>query len=110
MTSLREEAQSYAPPETLNVADLDRVPVDVELKDGEGVDKEGQPFKYKYIEIEGRQYRVAGSVIGGIKAILQKMPNLTHFSVVKQGQGMNTRYTVVPVTDQPQPIKEEKVQ
>ena len=96
MATLRESAMAYEPPQTLNIADLDKIPVDVELKDGEGKDSSGEVFTYKYAEIEGKQYRVAGSVIGGIKAILQKMPMLKFVSVVKQGQGMNTRYTVIP--------------
>ena len=98
MATLREEAMAYQPPQTLNIADLDKIPVDIELKDGEGKDKEGEVFTYKYAEIEGKQYRVAGSIIGGIKAILEKMPDLKFVSVIKQGQGMNTRYQVIPFT------------
>jgi len=96
MATLKEEAQSYEPPTTLNIADLDKIPISLELKDGEGKDKDGEVFKYKYAEVEGKQYRVAGSILGGIKAILKKIPNLTHVQVIKQGQGMNTRYTVIP--------------
>lgn len=96
MATLREAAQAYEPPQTLNIADLDKIPIDIDLKDGSGTRSDGEEFTYKYAEIDGRQYRVAGSIIGGIKAILQKMPSIKHVSVVKQGQGMNTRYTVVP--------------
>lgn len=96
MASLREEAMAYEPQRTFNIADLDKIPIDIELKDGEGKDSNGEVFTYKYAEIETKQYRVAGSIIGGIKAVLQKMPNTKFVSVVKQGQGMNTRYTVVP--------------
>ena len=99
MTTLREAAQAYEPPQTLNIADLDRIPMDLELKDGVGKDKEGQEFKYKFTELEGKQYRVAGSILGGIKAILQKMPGLKFVQVIKQGQGMNTRYQVIPYTE-----------
>jgi len=99
MATLKEEAQAYEPPQTLNIADLEKIPIGLELKDGEGKDKEGKVFKYKYAVVEGRQYRVAGSILGGIKAILAKMPNLTHVSVIKQGAGMNTRYQVIPWTE-----------
>lgn len=98
MATLKEEAQAYEPPQTLNIADLDKIPIDLELKDGIGKDKEGEEFKYKYAVVDGKQYRVAGSILGGIKAILQKMPNLKFVSVIKQGQGMNTRYQVIPYT------------
>ena len=100
---MREEAQAYEPPTTLNIADLDKIPIDLELKDGSGKDKDGEEFKYKYAEIDGKQYRVAGSILGGIKAILQKVPNLQFVQVIKQGQGMNTRYSVIPYTE-PAPI------
>ncbi len=97
MTTLREEALAYEPPQTLNIADLDKVPVDIELKDGSGKTSDGEEFKYKYAVIDGKDYRVAGSIIGGIKALLQKIPDLKHVSVIKQGQGMNTRYQVIPI-------------
>lgn len=100
MASIKEEAMAYEPPQTLNIADLDKVPVDLELFDGEGKDKNGEVFTYKYAKIDGKEYRVAGSVLGGIKAILTKMPQTKFVSVIKQGHGMNTRYQVIPYTDQ----------
>jgi len=109
MATLKQEAMAYEPPQTLNIADLDKIPVDIEVLDGEGKDKEGTVFKYKYGEINGKQYRIAGSILGGIKAILGKMPNLKYVSVIKQGQGMNTRYQVIPYTEQ-QPVQTEKVE
>ena len=99
MATLKETALAYEPPQTLNIADLEKIPVDTELKDGEGKDSEGVVFKYKYAVIEGKNYRVAGSIIGGIKALLQKIPDLKYVSVIKQGQGMNTRYQVIPVNN-----------
>ena len=99
MATIREAAQAYEPPQTLNIADLEKIPIDLELKEGVGKDKEGQEFKYKYAEIDGKQYRVAGSILGGIKAILEKMPSLQFVQVIKQGQGMNTRYQVIPYTE-----------
>jgi len=99
MTTLKEAAMAYVPPQTLNIADMEKIPVNIELKDGKG--KEGTPdeFTYKYVELEGKKYRVAGSIIGGLKALAQKMPNLEFVSVLKQGSGMNTRYQVIPYTD-----------
>ena len=99
MATLKEEAQQYEAPQTLNIADLDKIPIDIELQTATGKNSEGVDFNYKFTEIEGKKYRIAGSIIGGIKAILQKMPKLTHVSVIKQGQGMNTRYTVIPYTE-----------
>jgi len=100
MSTIKESAMAYEPPTTLNIADLEKIPIDLELKDGAGKNKEGEEFKYKYAVIDGKEYRVAGSILGGIKAILQKMPNLKFVQVIKQGEGMNTRYTVIPYTAQ----------
>lgn len=100
MATLKETAKAYVPPQTLNIADLDKIPIDLELKDGSGKSKEGEAFTYKYVEIEKQEYRVAGSILGGIKALLEKMPNLKFVSVLKQGQGLNTRYQVIPFVDQ----------
>ena len=107
MGNIKEEAQTYTAPTTMNIADLDKVAIDIELKDGEGKDKEGAVFKYKYIEVNDVQYRVPGSVLGGIKAVLSKVPNLKFFSVIKQGEGLSTRYQVIPITDT---VQEEKVE
>jgi len=95
MATLKEAAQAYEPPQTLNIADLDKVPVNIEIKDGEGKDRDGEVFKYKYATIDGKDYRIAGSILGGIKAILGKIPNLEFVAVIKQGMGMSTRYQVI---------------
>ena len=99
MTSLKDESKSYEPPQTLNVADLDRVPIDYQLETAVGKDMEGKEFTYKYIEVGGKQYRVPGSVLGGIKALLTKIPTLKFVEVIKSGSGMSTRYQVIPITE-----------
>lgn len=99
MATLKEEAQAYEPPQTLNIADLDKIPIGLEVKDGEGKDKEGEVFKYKYTTIDGKDYRIAGSIIGGIKTLLGKLPSLQYVVVLKSGSGMNTRYQVIPYTE-----------
>ncbi len=97
MATLRESAMAYQPPQTLNIADLEKFSVDIELKDGEGKTKEGEEFKYKFTTIDGKDYRVAGTVIGGLKALLDKKPGIKVVSVIKQGEGMATRYQVIPM-------------
>lgn len=99
MATLKESAMAYEPPTTLNIADLDKIPIALEIFDGEGKNREGEVFKYKYALIDGKEYRIAGSILGGIKALLEKMPQLTHFCVLKTGTGMNTRYQVIPYTE-----------
>ncbi len=104
MASLKDEAISYEPKTTLNIADLNKIPLSLELKDGNAKTKEGEEFTYKYAVIDDKEYRVAGTIIGGIKAILEKMPNLEFVSVLKSGAGRDTRYQVIPYQEPQQPI------
>ena len=97
MGSIKEDAQAYEPKQTHNITELEKISVDLALMDGEGKDQNGEVFKYKFIEVAGKEYRVPGSVIGQLKSILEKKPDLLYFSVMKTGEGMNTRYTVIPM-------------
>jgi hypothetical protein len=97
MASLSEFAKTYEPPKTKNIADLKEVEVTLQLEDRTGKDESGDEFKYKVIVVNGEDYRVPGSVIGSLKAILEKKPTLSKFSVSKVGTGMNTKYTVIPI-------------
>ena len=106
MATLKEEAQAYEPKQTKNIAELEKVQTDLELFDGEGKDKDGNVFKYKYIKVEGIEYRVPGTVLGGIKAIIKKMPYVKFVTVDKEGSGMSTEYHVMPYIEP----TEEKVE
>lgn len=97
MASLIQEALAYEPPKTLNVADLPLVSTDVQIYDREGKDGDGKPFKYKVIELNGEEYRIPGSVLSSLKSILEEKPTLKTFKVKKEGSGLNTKYTVVPI-------------
>jgi hypothetical protein len=96
-TSLKESAKAYEPRQTHNIAELKEVSVELVLLEGKGKDKDGNEFTYSYIEVDGEEYRVPGKVLGDLKAILQKKPTLKTFSVSKQGMGLNTKYTVIPL-------------
>lgn len=97
MSSIKESAKNFTSKQTKNIAELKTVEVDLALLDGKGKDKEGKEFLYKYIEIDGEEYRVPDKVLKDLKAILEKKPSLKTFSVSKQGTGLNTAYTVIPL-------------
>ena len=97
MATLKEEAQAYEPPQTKNIAESEKVSIDMDIKTDHGKGRDGKEFSYKFIEVEGQQYRVPNSVIGGIKALLKKFPTIREISVMKDGEGMNTRYQVIPM-------------
>ena len=97
MAKLNEEALNYEAPKTKNIADLQSVNTDLELHDREGKDQNNEVFRYKVIIVDGEEYRVPGSVLGNLKAILEQNPDLKRFKVTKHGTGMTTKYTVIPL-------------
>ena len=99
MANLREEAQAYEPPQTKNISELESIPVDIAVYEKEFSTKDGKPFTTKMISVKGVEYRLPGSVLESVQAILKKMPNLTHISVVKSGEGLGTKYQVVPIIE-----------
>ena len=98
MAKLNEFAKDYVPKQTKNIADLDTVNVDAEIMhDGKGVDKDGEEFTYSYLKVGNDEFRIPNSVIGQLKDILEANPKLTKFRVKKSGEGLGTRYTVIPI-------------
>lgn len=93
MATLKEEALAYEPKQlSKNIADLDKVSVELVMRDEDNVD-----FPYKFIELSGERYRVPNSVLEQLKAILKVKPDMTEFKVTKAGTGLNTNYTVIPL-------------
>lgn len=97
MTSILEAAENYESPETKNISELPDVSVDVELRDGKGKDADGAEFQYKYVEVNGERFRVAGPVLGQLKTLKEEKPGLRTFKVKKTGTGLQTRYQVIPL-------------
>ena|SRR5688572_15297206 len=97
MPSIKESALAYEPKQTLNIADLPKVSVDLPLMEQHGTNKDGVPFSYFYVEFNGEEYRVPNGVRRDLKNIFEKKPEMKFFSVTKKGTGLNTSYTVVPM-------------
>jgi hypothetical protein len=97
MANLRESAKAYVPPQTLNVADLEAISLDVQIEQRKGKDNKGKEFEYSVALVTGKEYRVPASVLNDIKTIMETKPTLKTVKVVKKGQGMNTEYTVIPL-------------
>jgi len=100
MATIKETAQQFEPKQAVkNIADLSEVSTELDLKDETGQNKEtGEAFVYKYIEINAEMYRVPNKVIGDLKVILEENPELKKFKVKKTGTGLDTRYTVIPLS------------
>jgi len=101
MPNMKDFATSYEPSKTKNIADLDVVSVDIEIKDDQfkAHDENGEEktVKQKIIEVDGEKYRVPISVVAQLKVQLEANPEMKKFKVSKTGTGMNTQYTVVPI-------------
>ena len=93
MAKLSEEAKNYeSKAKVNNIADLQSVSTDLDVKE----DTEAE-FPYKYVTIDNQRYKVPGSVLISLKAILEENKDLKKFKVKKTGEGMETRYTVIPL-------------
>jgi hypothetical protein len=92
MSNLKETAEKYEAPKIKSVADLDYISIEWEVQ--EEIDCE---FPYKFMMFDGQRYKINNSVIADIKQILIASPNITKFKVVRKGEGMKTKYTVIPL-------------
>ena len=98
MGSLKDESKAFESKGTLTIADLNQVDISLNLFEGDGINSnDGKPFKYKYIEVNGEQYRVPDSVRGQIREILSIKPDCKLIKVKKTGAGMMTKYQVIAI-------------
>lgn len=100
MGTIKQEALGFKPTaQVRNIAELNEVSTAIELKTEIGKNKDtGEEYSFKYLEVNVEKYRVPNKVIGDLKEILEEIPNLTKFRVKKSGTGMETRYTLIPLT------------
>lgn len=93
MPSIKDKAKEYeAKASVKNISELNSIETDLAVLE----DNEAE-FPYNYIEVDGERYKVPVSVLANLKAILDENPNLKKFKVKKTGEGMDTRYTVIPL-------------
>lgn len=97
MATLKQSAQEFHPKQTKNIAELSEVSTDLEVYEGNGVNKDNEEFSYKFIEVNGEEYRVPEVVLRDLKTMLEENQALNKFKVKKSGQGLSTRYTVIPI-------------
>tara|TARA_Y100000310_G_C20599288_1_gene772155 strand:- start:874 stop:1170 length:297 start_codon:yes stop_codon:yes gene_type:complete len=94
MTTLKEEAEKHEPKQKLNIADLDVVPVDMEIQTLTGTDAAGEKYTYKAFVDGEKEYYISGAVLVQMKEILKLKPDVAKFSVTKTGSGLATKYKV----------------
>jgi len=99
MTSIKESAEQYEAKQTKNIAELEKVSVDISIREETFTKSDGEEFTLNLCEIDGEQYRVPVSVLKSLKAVLKEMPDLKYFKVTKSGEGMNTSYNIIPLKE-----------
>lgn len=98
MSTIAEESKKYEGRRTKSIAELKEVSVAMELKRKDLVNRDGETFSINYIEVNGEEYRVPDSVLSALKVILESNPSIKTFMVRSSGTGLNTQYTVVPLS------------
>ena len=101
MPSIKDTAQAYEPKRMKNIADLEVVSIEQEIKSE--VRKEGTDDAYEVSFMvlpdaetgKLEEYRVPNTVLEQLKAILKVKPDMKTFTVGKEGSNLNTKYTVV---------------
>jgi len=97
MATLKKEAEEYKSQKVKNIADLESVPVELEVTEETFADEDGKDFTIKVVEIDNEKYRVPVSVLKQLKVVMEDNPDLKKFKVKRTGTGMNTEYIVIPI-------------
>lgn len=95
--NIKEVSENYVAPITKNVADLDKIPINMDVKEKKAMDADGKEFSYMFIEVDNTEYRMPRTVIKQLQDHLKNNPDLTHFKVERKGTGLQTSYTVIPL-------------
>lgn len=96
--TIKDEAIAYQPTKiTKNISELPIVSVDVFMEEETFKGTDGEPVTIKVVEVNGERYRVPASVLKDLKVVLEDNPQLKSFKVKRAGEGMNTRYTLIPM-------------
>lgn len=99
MASIKDTAKDYVPASTLTIADLEAVSVDQEIiskKYKEGTDDEYVNNVIVGVN-DGKDYRVPDVVLKQLKVMVKEKPDMKTFKVNKEGEGIKTNYTVIPL-------------
>tara|TARA_Y100000310_G_C20552940_1_gene749049 strand:- start:119 stop:412 length:294 start_codon:yes stop_codon:yes gene_type:complete len=97
MTTLKDFAKEFEPQQMKNIADLEVVRTDIEIKEETRKDREDQEYHVMFVVVDGEEYRVPPSVVTQIKGILEAKPKIASIKVIKSGQGLATQYQVIPL-------------
>lgn len=95
-TTIRQASATYESKETKNITEVGVFDIDLELEEVTYNEGQEDEFTVNETEINGETYRVPNSVLKQIKVLIGDNPNLKQVKVLKEGEGMKTKYQVVP--------------
>jgi len=96
MVDIKESAVNFVSKKTKNIADLDKVPVNMELFNKVVNQGTVDEFSYNYIMVNDEEYRVPAIVLKQLQAQISENPDIEFFKVKKTGTTKNdTVYTVI---------------
>ena len=95
MENFKESAKAYEPKKTPVVSELEAVSLACPITKNSGTDADGKDFEYYVVNVEGIDYRVPNSVMEQVQTLLEEKPDTKTIKVVKKGEGMSSKYTVV---------------
>ena len=97
--TIKEEAiSSESTAKSKNITELSQVSTFLVIEDETFTNNEGKEVNVKVVRVGKEKYRVPQSVLNSLKVILEDNPDLKTFKVKKSGEGMDTRYTVIPLS------------
>ena len=98
MASIIESAKAYEPKQTLNIADLSEVDVNLQLEDRSGKKHnekgEEEEFTYQVAIINDKEYRVPVTVLEKLQEALKIRSDIKKIKVNRSGSGLNTKYSI----------------
>jgi hypothetical protein len=97
--TLKEEAmESEQISKSKNITELPQVSTALFVDEETFTNNENKEVTIKVVKVGKERYRVPQSVLNSLKVILEDNPELKNFKVKKTGEGMDTRYTVIPLS------------
>lgn len=97
--TLKDEAlESESIAKSKNITELPQVSTALLVEQETFTNNENKEVTVKVVRVGKERYRVPQSVLNSLKVILEDNPGLKTFKVKKTGEGMDTRYTVIPLS------------
>jgi hypothetical protein len=95
--NIKQTAMEYKQTDIKNITELEKVSVNCEISKKKFTKENGEDFEINIVNIDNVEYRLPTSVIAQLNILLEDAPELEFFKVKKVGEGLNTKYTVIPV-------------